>query len=96
MFRVINRLYKESKVCIKINNIYTDYFESDVKHGDPLSPLLYSLFVNGLANNINNYHCGVKAKINTGDILLNADDIVLLSESPDKLQQSVMCLHKWS
>ena len=38
-----------------------------------------------MANNINNDHCGVKAGIATVGILLYANAIVLLSESPDKL-----------
>ena len=97
MFRAINGLYKESKACIKINNIHTEFFnvEYGVKQWDPLSPLLFSLFINDLTNNIINKHCGVKAGIDNVGILLYADDIVLLSESPDKLQQLLNCLYKW-
>ena len=49
--------------------------------------MLFNLFINDFANNINNEQCGVEAGIDNVSILLYADDIVLLSESPDKLQQ---------
>ena len=54
---------------------------------DPVTPLLFSLFINDLTNNINNEHCNVKVGIGTVGIRLYADDIVLLSESPDNVQQ---------
>ena len=86
-------------VCIKNldQNKYTEYFgvKSGVKQGDPLSPLLFSLFINDLARDINNKHCGVKAGIDYVSILLYADNIVLMSDSSGKLQELLDCLHEW-
>ena len=72
-------------ICIQIK------FDSGVKQGNPLSPFLFSLFINDLTKYINGEKCGVKAGIDEVGILLYADDIVLISESPEKLQQ-LLCI----
>ena len=97
VIKAINDLYNESRSCIKINYMFTEYLyvNSGVKQGDPLSPLLFNLFINDLARDVNNEHCGVKAGIYNVGILLYADDIVLISHSSEKLQQPLNCLHKW-
>ena len=77
----------------QINNMYTHFFNfnSGNKQGDPLSPILFSLYITDLTIGIHNEHYGVT----TGsDNVLCADDIVLLSDSSDKLQQLLNCLHK--
>ena len=73
--------------------MYTHF--SSVKQSDPLSPLLFSLYINDLIKDIINEHCGVTAGSDNAGILLYESDIVLLSDSSDKLQQPLNCLHKW-
>ena len=60
--------------------MYTDFFnvDSGVKQVNPLSHLLFNLFINDLVKNINSENCGVKACVDIVSILLYADDIVLL------------------
>ena len=48
MFKAINGLYNESRSCTNMNDMYTTFFnvDSGVKQDNPLSPLLFSLFIN--------------------------------------------------
>ena len=64
------------------------------KKGDPLLPLLFSLYINDLTKDVNNEHDGVICS-NNECILLYADDIVLLSDSSDKASAILNYLNKW-
>ena len=46
--RVVFNMYQETKECIRLNNILSPSFVSNVgvRQGDHLSPLFFSLFVN--------------------------------------------------
>uniref|UniRef100_A0A671WXT4 Reverse transcriptase domain-containing protein n=1 Tax=Sparus aurata TaxID=8175 RepID=A0A671WXT4_SPAAU len=50
-YKAIQSLYDSPVACVKINDMYTDWFETPfgVKQGDILSPTLFALFVNDLA-----------------------------------------------
>ena len=61
LFKAINGLYNDSRSCINLNDVYTKF--SDVKQGDPLSHLLFNLFINDLAKYPTNEQCGVKVGI---------------------------------
>ena len=65
------------------------------KQGDNLSPTLFNLFINNLASQIKELHCGIKIGIEQVSILLYADDIVLLSDSEKSLQSMLTYLNKW-
>jgi len=53
--RAVKSMYASVKSCVRFNNEFSEYFDSDVglKQGDPSSPLLFMLFVNDILDNIN-------------------------------------------
>ncbi len=70
--------------------------ESGVKQADTLSPTLFNIFINDLANNVNSLNLGIDIGGFRISILLYADDIVLLGESEHDLQKMLDCVYNWS
>ena len=101
MLRIIRDMYSKVKSFVKVNNLLSECFESKVglKQGEVISPLLFALFVDDLELYLQGKSCG----LNFGDIqillLLFADDMVLLSDDPSDLQNSLNALcnycNKW-
>src|SRR3954468_7751237 len=56
-----------------------------------LSPLLYAIFINGLAEELNRRELGVDCFGHRVGILLYADDIVLVAETAEQLQEMLDC-----
>ena len=91
-------IYSEVQYYVKLQSGLSDPFIANigVKHGCILSPLLFNLFVNDLPK------CFEKEKYATiafGDLyvncLMNADGIVLLSESKEGLQNCLSSLQNY-
>ena len=94
--KVIFETLQNIRFQVRSNNSLSDPFETHngVPQGDPLSPLLFSLFIADLPKALS--HDGVllenQLKIN---YLLYADDLALVAESPEDLQQSLDDLKKY-
>ena len=73
--------------------------DQGVKQGAILSPLLYSLFVNDVAKDLEEQGLGVRHEGKWAGIMLYADDIVLLANDGPELQKMIDVLvnfsHKW-
>ena len=98
MYQAISALYSNPKSRVILNDYETEYFECPigVKQGDCLSPTLFSIFINDLASEIRLIDIGVKLEENlTINILLYADDIVLLAENEDDLQYLIFIVECW-
>ena len=67
-----------------------------MRQGDNLAPTLFYMFVNDLAYRIKALNAGIDVNNDHISILLYADDIALISDSPDNLQCQVNELHSWS
>ena len=90
MFRLLqSMLASGSKRRVVVGGESSDAFETTVglPQGAVLSPLLYALFINGLAVKLNQLGCGVDVFGRRVSILLYADDIVLVAESAEELQR---------
>ena len=99
MYRAISSLYSNPRSRVILNNEHeTDYFDCPVgvKQGDCLSPTLFAIFINDLALEIKNSNIGVILEENLlVNILLYADDIVLLAENEEDLQSLLFIVECW-
>jgi hypothetical protein len=91
-------MYTDVKICVRVGGKLTESFSADVgvKQGDPLSPLLFGLFIDRMEGIIRDKlpaAAGVHLLDVCLKILLYADDLVLLAESPAQLQSMLDLLH---
>ena len=94
---MIKALYSNTKSCVKINELRTEWFETlqGVRQGDNLSPTLFALFVNDLAMEIKAMNVGVKVGERQVPILLYADDVAIISETETDMQAMLNVVHEW-
>ena len=94
MIRVLQATYFQTQSKIWDGNTFSDSFsvEVGVKQGCILSPILFSLYMNDLADNL---PLGVEVAGINVKVLLYADDIVLLANSPNDLQIMIDSLHSY-
>ena len=95
MFDIIQTIYLEDTVSIKIGNKHSPSFKTNVgvRQGCVLSPILFNLFLADLQPVLDQYGENVHIDENIStSCLLWADDILILSESVDGLQQKLNAL----
>lgn len=97
MYQAIKNYYSQTESCVKLNNMYSEWFQinSGVRQGDPLSPTLFSLYINELAKEIKSMHIGVKFAGLLFNVLLYADDLVLMASSERELQSMLNTVAEW-
>uniref|UniRef100_A0A803T1R0 Reverse transcriptase domain-containing protein n=1 Tax=Anolis carolinensis TaxID=28377 RepID=A0A803T1R0_ANOCA len=92
----IQAIYTEQSAKIKINGDMTEMFpiQRGVRQGCPLSPLLFILAIEILARKLRQDDdlIGIKVKNQKYKIKLFADDIILMSEDPQKEFPKMICL----
>ena len=96
---ILKKIYQQTKCAVKIGSKYTQFFEykRGLRQGCPLSPILFNLYINDLAfelNAINPTPLKLNDMIETS-CLFYADDIVILLSSPEGLQKCIECLEKF-
>lgn len=91
-------MYESVKVCMRPLHTLSDFFDSHVgvKQGEPLSPLLFIIFINDIASDIANTnisaHTITQIQIY---MLLFADDTVLFAESQKDMQALLDKLYQY-
>ena len=91
-------MYSNPRSRIILNDHETDYFGCPigVKQGDCLSPTLFAIFINDLALEIKESNIGINLDDHLFlNILMYADDIVLLAENEADLQSLLLIVEKW-
>ena len=92
---IIRSLYDNVKCCVKYNNEISDFFncKNGLLQGEVLSPILFSMYVNDCEMHLLADDCP-SVVIHTLNLFLvmYADDMVLLAESPEGLQQNINAL----
>ena len=70
-------------VAISINDLFTSYLTSNngVSEGDNLTPILFNACINDLIAEIKKLNLGVQVGYSKLNILVYADDIVLMADS---------------
>ena len=97
MLNAIMSFYKSVSSCVRVNTFKTEWFNvhSGLRQGCILSPLLFILYINNLANYLKSLNIGVSFGNEKICILLYADDIVLLVGTANDLQVLLDALHDW-
>ena len=100
--QLIKDIYSKLLSCVQVEGGVSNYFESLVglKQGCNLSPLLFNLFVNDIIYYMDRANKDAPYLGNQQvSCLLYADDLVLLSDTKEGLQDSLVALdqytHKW-
>ena len=91
---ILKKLYENCKSC----GYMSDWFpvERGLKQGCVLSPAaIFNLFINDLALKFETINKGINIDGQYLNILLYADDLVLLADSEESLQVLLQHLHQW-
>ena len=98
IFKVLKSLYSDIKLCVRHMNSISDFFASDIGllQGEITSPILFSLFVNDIELSLQyNINAGLSLEELCIYLLLFADDAVLMSETREGLQMSLIQLEEY-
>ena len=86
------------KSCVKIvESSITESFSCNkgIRQGDSLSSVLFSLFMNDLPQYFRDHRCPrVMLGTHSLNCLMYADDLLVLSPSPEGLQKSINVIEK--
>ena len=96
MLRILKSMFSKSKSRVKWNNSYSDTFENlyGVLQGGVISPTLFNVFLEDLPDYLD-LTCGVSMNNIVITYLLHADDLILISETPEGLQRLIDGLHEF-
>ena len=102
MYNAIASLYSNPRSRIILNEEKTEYFDCPigVKQGDCLSPTLFAIFINDLAKELKQSNIGIKFNYEHDtsvlvNVLLYADDIVLIAADELELQSLIFIVETW-
>ena len=97
IYFALKSLYENTQACVKINENLTPWFVTNngVRQGDCLSPTLFSCFINDLATEIKALNIGIPDQESFINVMLYADDVVILSENKEDMQTMLNVVDNW-
>ena len=99
--RICRGLYEGVEASVVLESGKSRWFpvETGLRQGCPLSPLLYSIYVMGMMEQLEEKSLGVKMEGTWCGGLMYADDVVLMAESSAELQEMLDVVgryaHQW-
>ena len=96
IIHLIQNIFQQLQFNIRSDDIISPPFNFNIgtPQGDPLSPLLFSLFISDLPISLT--HPGIKLNNHNIRCLLYADDLVIIAENPTDLQSALNSLFQYS
>ena len=87
-YNSVKAMYTNTEASVKLNGSLSSWFPctSGVKQGDNLSPTLFALFINDLAEELKTLDCGITIDNVSITCLLYADDLMLISDTENNMQ----------
>jgi hypothetical protein len=98
IYKSVKHLLQSTQACINLTrSVQTDWFDitAGVRQGDPLSPTLFSIYINSLALRLKESCPTLSFGEHTLNSLLYADDMVVITESEQDLQTCLNTIERW-
>jgi hypothetical protein len=94
MWRMVKKMYEKVESCVLVNGKQSEWFDVEVgvRQGCVLSPILFSLFIDGIAKELKKNGFGIQLEEGDDDklgLLMYADDIVLIANDKEELQRMI-------
>ena len=98
MWRVIKEMYSVSRSAVLLDGECSEAFDvqQGVAQGCSISPILFSVFINGLLKEVE--QAGLRVELSDGSTIggmLFADDFVGVSNSEEELQRLINVAHAY-
>ena len=98
MWRILKNIYDVVESCVIVGQRHTDWFtvEAGVRQGCILSPILFAIFIEGLARKLKQVRVASTLQGVRFNLTLFADDIAILAESKSDLQKLLDAAFEYS
>jgi len=98
MWRILRNLYDIVESAVLVGHQRTEWFqvEAGVRQGCILSPILFAIFLDGLVTAVKRVRVSSTMESMKLNILLFADDVVLLANSSQDLQKLLDAVYEYS
>jgi len=97
LYRVIKGIYSSMTAAVSVNGYITTWFamECGIRQGDTLAPTIFNIYINDLVDKIKELKCGLTLGDVDISIIVFADDVLLITDTPAKLQTMLDSINMW-